>query len=361
MGPCVCCVWKRGRNTTHLWPCLQAKPLFSLPSKLAAIVQARALMVFFALAMEPIPPSSAAAPKTLIVVVGPTAVGKTALCIRLAQRLHTEIVSADARQCYQGMAIGTAQPSAAERRAVPHHFVDFLPVQASYNAGLFERDALALLDDLFVKYDQVLMTGGSGMYLQAVCQGLDSMPPTDLALRGQLNARLQQEGLEPLTQELAALDPAYYQRVDRQNPRRILRALEVIQATGQSYTSLRRQQPVERPFCVVTVGLMRDRQALYGRIDQRVDLMWAQGLLAEARALLPYKGYNALQTVGYREVFGYLEGKYDQGEAIRLLKRNTRRYAKRQMTWFKRDTAICWFHPENWEAIWAYVQAAICD
>ncbi|MEL6152739.1 MAG: tRNA (adenosine(37)-N6)-dimethylallyltransferase MiaA [Bacteroidota bacterium] len=296
-------------------------------------------------------------PKTLIVVVGPTAVGKTNLCIQLAQHLQTEIVSADARQCYHGMAIGTAQPTTAERQTIPHHLIDFLPVQTSYSAGRFEHDVLALLDQLFTKYDQVLMTGGSGMYLQAACEGLDSMPPVDTALRDQLNARLQQEGVSALANELAALDPAYYQLVDRQNPRRVVRALEVIQATGQPYAAFRKKIPQKRPFRIIKIGLTRDRQVLYQRIDQRVAQMWAQGLLAEATALYPYKSYNALQTVGYREIFGYLEGRYDQQEAISLLKRNTRRYAKRQMTWFKRDAAIRWFHPDHWAAIRDYAQA----
>ena len=303
-------------------------------------------------AMPAAPPS-----KHLVVVIGPTAVGKTALCIQLAQKLHTEILSADARQCYQGMAIGTAQPTVAEREAAPHHFIDFLPVQTQYNAGQFEQDALALLDQLFVHYDRVLMTGGSGMYLQAVCQGLDSMPPVALQLRSHLNARLQQEGLAALAQELAALDPSYYQTVDQQNPRRVLRALEVILTTGQSYTSLRQQRPAKRPFNILKIGLTLDRQVLYERIDQRVDQMMAQGLLEEAVALYPYKHYNALQTVGYQEIFGYLGGVYDQEEAIRLLKRNTRRYAKRQMTWFKRDPAIHWFHPGDLESIWSHIEA----
>lgn len=297
--------------------------------------------------------------KTLIVVVGPTAVGKTATCIQLAQTLNTVIISADARQFYQGMAIGTAQPTAEELRAVPHHFVNFLPVQAAYNAGLFERDVLALLDELFLQHDQVIMTGGSGLYLQAVCEGLSTMPPVDLELRTQLNARLQREGLASLAQELASLDPVYHQTADLHNPRRVIRALEVCMATGQPYHTFRQRHITPRSFNVLKIGLTRERQELYERIDARVDQMWAQGLLEEVTALHPYKAYNALQTVGYREVFGYLEGEYDEKEALRLLKRNTRRYAKRQMTWFGRERNTRWFHPDEERELLACVREKV--
>lgn len=302
------------------------------------------------------PPDTASITKALIVVVGPTAVGKTALSLRLAQDLRTVIISADARQLYHGMAIGTAQPTQEERQRVPHHFVDCLPVQASYSAGHFERDALALLAQLFAQHDQVLMTGGSGMYVQAVCEGLDAMPPVAPQLRAQLNARLQQQGLAALQQQLAALDPDYYRTVDRQNPRRIVRALEVALTTGQPYTTFRKRVHTARPFRIIKIGLTLDRQTLYERIDQRADAMWAQGLLQEAEALYPHRDCNALQTVGYREAYGHLAGAYGQAEAIRLLKRNTHRYAKRQMTWFGRDEAISWFHPADWDALRTYIR-----
>lgn len=299
---------------------------------------------------------SSSARKYLIVVTGPTAVGKTALCIQLALHLRTEIISADARQCYQGMAIGTAQPTAAELQAVPHHLVNFLPVEAPYNAGMFAQDALKTLATLFAKYAHVLMTGGSGLYIQAVCQGLADMPPVAPAIRAALNQRLQEEGLSALAADLARQDPAYYQAVDRANPQRVIRALEVCLATGQPYSTLRKRQPAARPFTVIKIGLTRDRPALYQRIDERVEQMLAQGLMQEAAALYPYQHYNALQTVGYRELFGQLAGHYDQAEAIRLFKRNTRRYAKRQLTWFGRDPAMRWFHPDDRPAILNYIQ-----
>lgn len=297
--------------------------------------------------------------KYLIVVTGPTAVGKTSLCIDLALRLGTEIVSADARQCYQGMAIGTAQPTATELQAVPHHLVNFLPVQTPYSAGQYAQDTLQTLTRLFAKYDCVLMTGGSGLYIQAVCEGLDAMPPVAPAIRAALNQRLQKESLKALTADLAMQDPAYYQIVDRANPQRVIRALEVCLATGKPYSSFRRRQPQTRPFTVIKIGLTRERAVLYQRIDERIEQMLAQGLLEEATALYPYRACNALQTVGYREFFGYLADHYDQAEAVRLLKRNTRRYAKRQLTWLGRDEAIRWFHPDEGEAILTYLQQMI--
>ena len=300
--------------------------------------------------------SPSASKKYLIVVAGPTAVGKTALCIQLAQQLHTEIVSADARQCYQGMVIGTAQPTPAEMRRVPHHLVNFLPLQAPYNAGMFAKDALKVLTNLLKKYDYVLMTGGSGLYLQAVCEGLDAMPSVDPKRRAMLNQRLQTVGLPVLAAELATRDPTYYQIVDRANPQRVIRALEVCLATGQPYSKLRQHQPVVHPFTIIKIGLTRDRQVLYQRINQRVVQMLDQGLLQEAMMLYPYRHCNALKTVGYHELFGYLDGHYDQAEAIRLLQRNTRRYAKRQLTWFGRDPAMCWFHPDDRPAILRHIQ-----
>jgi len=294
-------------------------------------------------------------------VVGPTAVGKTALCIQLAQRLHTEIVSADARQCYQGMAIGTAQPTPEERQAVSHHLIDFLPIQTPYNAGMFEEDALRTLDSLFSKYQHVVLTGGSGLYIKAVCEGLATMPRIASKIRAHLNARFQQAGLAELVQELAARDPIYYKTVDRCNPRRVIRALEVCLATGQPYSLLRSGLPANRSFQCIKIGLTRDRQVLYKRINQRVEQMLEQGLLAEATALYPYKRYNALQTVGYQELFGYLEGRHEQAEAFELIKRNTRRYAKRQLTWFGQDQDIRWFHPENFEGILNYIYRALLD
>ena len=296
--------------------------------------------------------------KYLIVIAGPTAVGKTELCVQLAQHLRTEIISADARQCYQGMAIGTAQPTLAVMQNVPHHLVNFLPVHAPYSAGYFARDALSILASLWNKHDYLLMTGGSGLYIQAVCQGLDPIPPVDPTIRANLNEALKNKGLPALVSELAMHDPAYYQVVDRANPQRIIRALEVCLGTGQPYSKFRNRPPAERPFKVIKIGLTRDRQAIYQRINQRVEHMLAQGLMQEAIALYPYRHYNALQTVGYREIFGHLAGHYALAEAIRLLKRNTRRYAKRQFTWFQKDTDIAWFHPDEAPAILQHIRQA---
>lgn len=300
------------------------------------------------------PPSTA--PKYLIVVTGPTAVGKTSLCIQLAQRLRTEIISADARQCYQGMAIGTAQPTPEAMQKVPHHLVSCLPVQALYNAGMFAEDVLKILENLLKKYDHVLMTGGSGLYIQAVCQGLDTMPPIDPTIRYALQKEFQTAGLPALVAALATHDPVYYQVVDRANSQRVIRALEVCLATGKPYSTFRKHQPAKRPFTIIKIGLAIDRQVLWQRIDQRVEQMLDHGLMQEAVALYPYRHYNALQTVGYREIFGYLAGHYSQEEAIRLLKRNTRRYAKRQLTWFRRDPAMHWFHPDDGPAILKHIQ-----
>ncbi|HAN49904.1 MAG TPA: tRNA (adenosine(37)-N6)-dimethylallyltransferase MiaA [Amoebophilaceae bacterium] len=301
-------------------------------------------------------PPSSDTPKYLIVVAGPTAVGKTKCCIELAQHLRTEIISADARQCYQGMAIGTAQPPSAAMQGVPHHLINFLPVQAPYNAGMFAQDALKILENLLERYCYVLMTGGSGLYIQAVCQGLDTMPPVSPTIRAMLNKKLQTRGLPALATMLATQDPAYYQVVDRANPQRVIRALEVCLATGQPYSTFRKHQPAARPFTIIKIGLTRDRQALYQRINQRVEQMLDQGLIQEVMALYPYRHCNALQTVGYRELFGYLDGHYSQAEAIRLLKRNTRRYAKRQLTWFGRDPAMHWFHPDDGPSILQHIQ-----
>ncbi len=300
--------------------------------------------------------TSSPAQKHLIVVTGPTAVGKTALCIQLALRLHTEIVSADSRQCYQGMAIGTAQPTAEEMQIIPHHLINFLPIQTTYSAGRYAQDAHKILATLFAKYNYVLMTGGTGLYIRAVCQGLDTMPSIAPAIRTTLNHRLQKEGLSALVAELALLDPAYYQVIDPLNPHRVIRALEVCIATGQPYSIFRKRQPKGQPFAVVKIGLRIERPMLYQQINRRAEHMLSQGLLQEAMTLYPYRHHHALQTIGYRELFGYLEGHYDQKEAIRLLKRNTRNYAKRQLTWLNQDRDLRWFHPSEEHAILSYIQ-----
>ncbi|WP_040664812.1 tRNA (adenosine(37)-N6)-dimethylallyltransferase MiaA [Nafulsella turpanensis] len=297
--------------------------------------------------------------KFLVVVAGPTAVGKTAFSIQLAQYFGTEIISADSRQLYQKMTIGTAKPTEEERAAVPHHFIDILPPEKDYNAGHFERDALALLDELFKKHQAVVVAGGSGMYVQALCNGIDQMPEVPTVLRNQLNEKLEKEGLAGLVAELKALDPLYYEEVDRQNPQRVVRALEICLHTGQPFSSFRQQKTAKRPFKIIKIGLERPREELYQRIGARMDAMIAEGLFEEAASLYPKKSLNALQTVGYREIFDYMDGFYDREEAVRLLKRNSRRYAKRQLTWFRKDPEFLWLHPGELPKAIDYIERKI--
>lgn len=275
------------------------------------------------------------AEKTLLVIAGPTAVGKTAYCVELAKKLQTDVVSADSRQFYRELTIGTAKPTPEEMQGVTHHFIDSHSIGETYTAGQYERDCLKLLDELFRKKDVVLLTGGSGLFLKVVTDGMDELPDPDPELRQKLRERLVTEGLPALLEELQRLDPVFYEKIDRQNPVRVLRALEVCLTTGQPYSSLRTGKKAERPFSSKKICLTRPRDELYARIDARMDAMLAAGLVEEARSLLPYRYHNALQTVGYQEVFGFLDGAYDDDEMVRLLKRNSRRYAKRQMTWFR--------------------------
>lgn len=283
----------------------------------------------------------------MLVVAGPTAVGKTDFCVRLARTLKTDVVSADSRQLYRELTIGTAKPSPSDIGGVPHHFIDLHTITDPVNAGRYERECLALLTRLFTEHDVVILSGGTGLYINAVCFGLDDMPPVDPALREHLFARLQRDGLAPLQAELRRLDPHYAQTADLQNPVRVTRALEVCLATGQPYSSFRRQQPAERPFRPVLLALERPRDELYARIDARMDAMLTAGLIDEVRSLLPYRALPTLQTVGYQEVFPYLDGTYDYDEMVRLLKRNSRRYAKRQLTWFRNQGHYQWFNPDD--------------
>ncbi len=279
----------------------------------------------------------------LVVVVGPTAVGKTALSVRLAEHFGTEIVSADARQCYRETTIGTAKPTAEEQQRIRHHLVDFLSVEQSYNVKQFEEDALATLADIHQRSSWAIATGGSGLYVKTLCYGIDDLPPVSDGVRDKLRKRWQTAGLEALVSELAQVDPDYYAVVDRQNHRRVMRALEVYHSTGKPYSTFHRRQPrAKRPFRILTVGLSLPRKVLYDRIEKRVDQMIKTGLVEEARALYPWRKQQALQTVGYQELFPMFEGKYSLEEAIRLIKRNTRRYAKRQLTWFRRDATVHW-------------------
>ena len=291
----------------------------------------------------------------LIVVVGPTAVGKTAISIKLAENYNTEIVSADARQCYREMTIGTAKPSPEELATVKHHFVDTYTIHKELSAGKFELEALETIRLIHEKGPYCVMTGGSGLYVQAVCDGFDPMPKVDPQVRQQLNQQYAEHGLTSLLEKLRAIDPIYYEQVDKENPQRVIRGLEVHLATGKAYSEYRAGDKVQRPFSTVKIGLHMERELLYQRIEKRVDRMIEEGLFEEARPLYPFRTLNALQTVGYKELFGYFEGSYDRDEAIRLLKRNTRRYAKRQLTWFRKDTDVVWFQPEEGDQIIAFV------
>ncbi|UII23552.1 tRNA (adenosine(37)-N6)-dimethylallyltransferase MiaA [Fulvivirga ligni] len=297
--------------------------------------------------------------KSLIVVVGPTAVGKTDLCIRLAQEYKTEIVSADSRQVFRELEIGTAKPSADELQQVKHHFINSHSIHEDFNAGDYERDALELLERLFEIHDVVILTGGSGLYVKALTDGMADMPEIDPEVRSQLKAELEGKGLSFLVEELKEADPDYYGQVDLQNPQRVIRALEVIRSTGHKYSELRTDEKKQRPFKIIKVGLERPREELYQRIDLRMDIMIGQGLFQEAKDFHHLKHINALQTVGYKEIFDHLDGEYDRGEAIRLLKRNSRRYAKRQFTWFRRDEEMKWFHPDNYDGILHYISEQI--
>jgi len=295
------------------------------------------------------------AKKTLIVIVGPTAIGKTALAIQLAQHYGTEIISADSRQFFREMYVGTAKPSAEELAAVPHHFIDSHSVKTLFSTGDFEVQALRLIGQLFEKHDQLIMVGGSGLYIDAVCKGLDDLPETDLQIREQLNQQLATEGLDSIRTQLEAVDPEYYEKVDTSNPQRMIRGLEMFLSTGKKLSSFLTAQNKQRPFHIIKIGLNADRDWVYQRINQRVDQMMEAGLLDEVKSLLPYRYENALQTVGYTELFDYLDGKTDLAAAVEKIKQNTRRFAKRQLTWFRRDENTAWFTPQK-QAILKYLE-----
>ena len=294
---------------------------------------------------------------TLIVVVGPTGSGKSALAVTLAQHYCAPIISTDSRQLYRGMAIGTAQPTADELAAATHYFIADREVEDDFNCGRYEVEALELLERLFAENDYVVAVGGSGLYIQALCDGMDNLPEADETIRESLKLRLESEGLAPLVDELRERDPAYAEEVDLCNPARVMRALEVCITTGRPYSEQRSGDRAERPFNIVKIGTDMPREELYDRINRRVDMMVADGLVEEARAMYPKRHLNALQTVGYREIFDHLDGKCSLEEAIELIKRNSRRYAKRQMTWFRRDERVGWFSPKDTNKIIEYIDS----
>ncbi|MEH0158007.1 tRNA (adenosine(37)-N6)-dimethylallyltransferase MiaA [Limibacter armeniacum] len=297
--------------------------------------------------------------KLLVVIVGPTAVGKTTLCVDVAKHFETEILYADSRQFFKELAIGTAKPTPEEMQGVPHHFVDCMSVADEYSAGQFERDVLQKLDSLFQEKDIAILSGGSGLYVQAVCEGMNDLPPVDFSIRDAVINQYQEEGLSGLLEELKEKDPAHYDRVDRSNTQRIMRAVEVVRQTGKPFSSFRDLEKAERPFRILKIGLDRDREELYDRINLRMDLMLQQGLMNEVNSVMQFRDKNALQTVGYKEVFDFMDGLYDEEEMVRLLKRNSRRYAKRQLTWFRKDTNTHWFHPDELPQIIELIEATI--
>lgn len=293
--------------------------------------------------------------KKLIVITGPTAVGKTDLCIDVAHQLDIPIINADSRQLFRELRIGTAAPTNEQMAEVKHYFVGTLGIGDYYSASMYEQDVLHLLDSLFRDSDYALLSGGSMMYIDAVCNGIDDIPTVDDETRTTLKQRLANEGLEPLVEELHRLDPEHWAIVDRKNPRRVVHALEICLMTGKTYTSFRKSEKKERPFKIVKIGLNRNREELYNRINLRVDNMMSQGLLDEAKRMVEHRNVNALNTVGYKELFNYLDGLWTLEEAVERIKGNTRRYARKQLTWFKRDTLMQWFHPDDRSDIMTYI------
>lgn len=298
--------------------------------------------------------------KTLITLQGPTGVGKTELSLRLAEFFDTCILNADSRQVYRDIPIGTAAPTEAERQRVPHHFVGMLALDDYYSAAQYESDVLQLLnDEVFPQKDVAILSGGSMMYIDAVCKGIDDIPTIDAETREMMRERYEREGLEPLAEELRLLDPDYYAECDIRNPKRVVHALEICYMTGRTYTSFRVRRKAHRPFRIIKVGLQREREELYARINRRVDSMMQDGWLDEARRVLPFRHCNSLNTVGYKELFKYLDGEWELDFALEKIRRNTRVYSRKQMTWFRRDEEVRWFHPEDENGILNYLQAVL--
>ena len=289
--------------------------------------------------------------KNLVVILGPTGVGKTELCLQIAQRYNSPIINADSRQIFAELPIGTAAPTEQQRRCVEHYFVDSHHIEDYYSAAMYEQDVIRLLEKLFKTHHVVVMSGGSMMYIDAVCQGIDDIPTIDESTRSLFKEKLNREGLPSLSEQLKELDPEYWKIVDKQNPRRVIHALEICHMTGKTYTSFRKNTKKERPFNIIKIGLNRPREELYNRINERVLLMMEQGLEDEARSVYPRRELNALNTVGYKELFAYMDGEISREEAIRQIQSNTRRYMRKQLTWFKKDETTQWFSPNNLEDI----------
>ncbi|MGQ1943709.1 tRNA (adenosine(37)-N6)-dimethylallyltransferase MiaA [Ornithobacterium rhinotracheale] len=297
--------------------------------------------------------------KNLVVIVGPTAIGKTATAIALAKHFNTEIISSDSRQFFKEMCIGTAVPSPDELSQVKHHFIQQLSIHEDYSVGDFERDAIEFITEYFQKNDFLIMAGGSGLYEKAITQGLDDFPDIPPSVREQLNSDLNEKGLDFLQNELKNKDLAYFEKVDIQNPHRVIRALEVIRHTGKAYSSFLAKNQSKRNFNVIKIGLTLSREEIYDRINRRVDIMIKNGLLEEAKNLYKFKNLNALNTVGYKELFRYFDGEISLDFAIEEIKKNTRRFAKRQLTWYRKDENIRWFAPNEIEQIIAYIKSEI--
>ena len=289
--------------------------------------------------------------KTLIVITGPTAVGKTDLCLDIAKYFGIPIINADSRQIYREIKIGTAAPTEEQLQQVRHYFVGTQALTDYYSASIYEQEVMHLLDTLFQTSDYALLSGGSMMYIDALCNGIDDIPTVDDETRNTLKRRLAEEGLESLCEQLRVLDPEHYEIVDKKNPRRVVHALEICLMTGRTYTSFRTNEHKERPFNIIKIGLTRDREIIYERINRRVDIMMEQGFLDEARSVYPLRHLNALNTVGYKELFAYLDGTWSLDEAIERIKGNTRRYARKQLTWYKKDPLVTWFSPDDKQLI----------
>lgn len=297
--------------------------------------------------------------KTLVVVLGPTAVGKTELCLQIAEHLKTPIINADSRQIFAELPIGTAAPTLEQQQRVKHFFVGSHHIQDYYSAAMYEEDVINMLPKLFQVHNQALLTGGSMMYIDAVCKGIDDIPTVDDQTRNLLKTKLEAEDLPSLVEELKQRDPEHWEIVDRNNPRRVVHALEICYMTGKTYTSFRKNTTKERPFNILKIGLNRAREEMYTNINQRVLNMMENGMEEEARKVYPFKGLNSLNTVGYKELFDYFDGKISKEEAILKIQSNTRRYMRKQLTWFKRDETIKWFNPDNSKEIINYIDSNI--